>query len=963
VPGPWRDPALLEWQRGGRFELKIFPIPKRGSRRVVLTYTQTVPQSAGIRRLNYPLAHDASGTTKIDDFELDVQVLGHDRELGVEPRGYALTRSLEGQAERLVLREQGFVPAGDLTLEYALPSRDAELTAWAYDPRGAQAPVVATPTQVAPGETAADVEARALVSDTSPYVAIALRPKLPKLAEGRERLHVLVVDSSRSMVGERYSRATRLASELVRSMDRRDQFVLLACDVECQAMGTGARGGLATPSYPGADGAAEVERFLGTIEPDGGSNLLAAVEAARTAAGAARDREIRVIYLGDGTPTVGPTRPSTVEAAVGHALPPGEGSIVAVALGADADTTSLAALARGGGGVVVPFVPGQSTRAAARGVLAAADGAVLRDVQIELPPGLTSVSPARIDPFVAGSEAFVFARMTQGTEVRGDVVVRGRVGSAPFEQRTPATIVASTSAGNAFVPRLFAASRIAELELSGNADDRARIVALSKQFQVASRHTSLLVLESEAMFKAFGLDRVASGPTFTGETEADSASADAKGGDANADADAEAVEEQSAALDDALDRSKSKKNDAPRAPAKGASAFGNAGPSGGGRASSQDEGFASPPPAPATPAPAVTSSTESKAPGGLASEPGWSQPSKSSPARRRPPQSLVPMRKVFDRKASFSPTNTLAAELGTKIAALEGEQRARPDSRDRTLALYQALMASGRVGEAQELTARWSQRDALDPEALLARADLAAMRGDRSRALRILSGLADVRPGDKTIPARLASAYAALGDATRACPFRITLAELDANDRTRAAEAVRCSQDRGLSEVASALVAGLPQARRAEVLTQSLRSDLVVPTVVAGDVRVTARWSGGSDLDLALVDKNGRRISWLGSTVKTILPSSKDVASTSTETLAVAGLPGGNYVVEVVRSDATGSRAPIAGELVFSLPGGESRVVPFQLAGERVEVGTIRVFFASRLVPVGGWSDQRSREW
>ena len=31
VPGPWRDPALLEWQRGGRFELRIFPIPARGS--------------------------------------------------------------------------------------------------------------------------------------------------------------------------------------------------------------------------------------------------------------------------------------------------------------------------------------------------------------------------------------------------------------------------------------------------------------------------------------------------------------------------------------------------------------------------------------------------------------------------------------------------------------------------------------------------------------------------------------------------------------------------------------------------------------------------------------------------------------------------------------------------------------------------------------------------------------------
>ena len=30
VPGPWRDPAMLDWKRGGRFELKIFPIPAKG---------------------------------------------------------------------------------------------------------------------------------------------------------------------------------------------------------------------------------------------------------------------------------------------------------------------------------------------------------------------------------------------------------------------------------------------------------------------------------------------------------------------------------------------------------------------------------------------------------------------------------------------------------------------------------------------------------------------------------------------------------------------------------------------------------------------------------------------------------------------------------------------------------------------------------------------------------------------
>ena len=65
VPGPWRDPALLEWQRGGRFELRIFPIPAHGSRRVVLAYTQAVAPQAGGRRYIYPLAHRATARTRV----------------------------------------------------------------------------------------------------------------------------------------------------------------------------------------------------------------------------------------------------------------------------------------------------------------------------------------------------------------------------------------------------------------------------------------------------------------------------------------------------------------------------------------------------------------------------------------------------------------------------------------------------------------------------------------------------------------------------------------------------------------------------------------------------------------------------------------------------------------------------------------------------------------------------------
>jgi ferric-dicitrate binding protein FerR (iron transport regulator) len=87
VPGPWHDPALLEWARGGRFELRIFPIPKRGARRVVIAYTETVAPVSGIRRYIYPLPQGSSSKITVDNFAIDAQVVGHESKTPVRVRG------------------------------------------------------------------------------------------------------------------------------------------------------------------------------------------------------------------------------------------------------------------------------------------------------------------------------------------------------------------------------------------------------------------------------------------------------------------------------------------------------------------------------------------------------------------------------------------------------------------------------------------------------------------------------------------------------------------------------------------------------------------------------------------------------------------------------------------------------------------------------------------------------------
>ena len=57
---------------------------------------------------------------------------------------------------------------------------------------------------------------------------------------------------------------------------------------------------------------------------------------------------MHVFYLGDGTPSVGPIKPDHLALEVERALPAGEGTLTAIAIGADADTTSLRAVARAG---------------------------------------------------------------------------------------------------------------------------------------------------------------------------------------------------------------------------------------------------------------------------------------------------------------------------------------------------------------------------------------------------------------------------------------------------------------------------------------------------------------------------------------------------------------------------------------------------------------------------------------
>ncbi|HET7544358.1 MAG TPA: VIT domain-containing protein [Polyangiaceae bacterium] len=911
VPGPWRDPALLEWQRGGRFELKIFPIPKHGQRRIVLAYTEAVRPVGGVRHFSYALPVDPGGTTKIRHFDVDIELRGQDPKFGVRTLGYPLSASDRDGARVFSFSADDFTPNGDLSVEWALPERQSELSAFGY--------------------RAGDER----------YALLTLRPKLPRASDDRAHATAIVLDTSRSMFGEGLERAKRLTVRLARELDPAGPVTVLACDSTCRNLPAGFL-------TPGPQTAQAIEHFLSTIFAEGASDPTQAVALAEAALAKASENQVRdIVFIGDGTPTVGPIRAATITSAVRDALAAARTRITAVAVGSASDLDTLGALARAGGGVVLPYVPGQTLNEATLGVLRATYGSALRDVEVVLPEELHAVAPQKLDTILAGSETSISARMTSD-KIVGKLTLRGKLGDTPFEQRYDLQISASENAGNAFVPRMYAAARIADLERNGGSEAKKEALALSTQFSVASRYSSLLVLESEAMFRAFGLDAAKQSAHFSAEELAEQSEAKAE---LPLEGAADGADLDSAALG-ALDKKSRSGGTDPRfdlrrplaGVARGAAApAAEAAPPSKAKAPAAASAaaapapiagndFAEPPPAPA-PAAKPLARDEFEEP----------ELPRSRPARR-----MIPMRRIWERQGKITSAEGGPHSAGiTAVADAERALASEPDRRGNVRKAYSLYALSGDLSRASSLVDRWLSKEPLDPDALTARADLAARRGERELAVRMLGSVVDVRPDDIASQKRLARLYRWSGRAELGCRHAMAIAELRASDAKLLADALRCARDQSGSHWASDALSLVDEktARLASSLSAAPGPD---ETRLLGDLRIEATWLDDVDLDLAILHPDGQRVSWLGAPTRELI-SARDVLVHGREGLALSGAKPGEYALEIVRSG--GSSVAVRGELtVFAA--GVTRRFPFTLDGQRLTIALAEIKMVPRLVPL-----------
>ena len=945
VPGPWRDPALLEWQRGGRFELRIFPIPAHGERRVRLSYTQTIAPQGTSRRYVYPLPHSGR-VSQVGRFEVDARIAGLEASGAPVAHGYPLTASRDGTSATLRYTANGFTPAGDLLIDYRLPNDPTELRWWTF-----QGDATVPPSEQSREGNPAIVEAqRAIDADNRGYVAFALRPMLPGGTERTDRDFVIVVDSSQSMFGERFARATRVVTGVIAEMDRRDRVLVMACDATCTQMGS-------APLPATSQTAEQVRSWLEAVQPAGGSDVVATLREASHVLDRSRngDRNVHVLYVGDGMASVGHRRPSSL-AAEAETLAESTGvSFSTVGVAGDADAVALATIARAGGGHYVPFVAGERASSAALAVLETTYGASLERAHIEMPDGIVELAPSELPTIRHGQEVVVVGRLANA-QVQGELTLRGKIGGREFSQRYPVSFTADTTAGNAFVPAMWASRTIDQLELVGRTEDEPRIIGLSKAFGVMSHHTSLLVLESEAMFRAFGVDRAQTGLTWSGEEDVVAGESSAIGTlGTGRGAGGVGTGYSASRGDDQLARAIDPDGEAEFAEPREESSLDRMVQRVPPAATATARPSAAVPPAPNQPIDGLLNGALGGARNNNAQVPLADTAAAPSERRARRAGPGRWMRRIWYREGSVSERSMPRSQDLQSVAAADQALRMSPDSRDRHRDLVRALSRTGDLDRAREVVEKWVARDRLDAEALTYLADILGRLGHRDEAVRTLSGVVDLQPDDRTLHERLAKAFERAGMANRACAHRIALAEIQADDPNVVGAAMRCERQLGRSEGALRLLNQLPitsdsSGRRWARLNLSNREIAEAAAArpsseaIRGDLTIDASWTSSTNLDISLITPQGTRISWMGGRTTV---SGDNVEAPGNERLALRSATVGNYLVEVSRVDRD-DHEPIQGELRINALGSR-RTLRFDLSGPRTVVGSVDIVRRSRM--------------
>jgi Ca-activated chloride channel family protein len=461
-----RDPGLLEYLGNNLLRANVFPVPKKGTVKIQVEYSQVIPMEDGLAGYTFPLRTGDKASQTLDDFSLTVRlaskvplksVYSPTHKVGINRADdYHATAGME-QDKALLDR--------DFTLYYTVSNKDFGLNLMTYR-----------------------------VGDEPGYFLLLIAPRTDvEDAQVAGKAVCFVLDVSGSMQGPKIEQAKKALKYCIAKLRPKDRFSVIAFNIETNAL-----------SKTLLDGSEENQQkataFVEGLQAEGGTDINASLAAALAL------KPDTVVFLTDGKPTVGETDTAKIVANVKQSA--GRARVFVFGVDEQVNTVLLDQIGEATGGAREYVTPGEDIELKVSQFFNKASNPVLAHVSVELPKVETAdLYPREMPDLFAGSQVLVVGRYkTVGSTT---VVLRGEVDgkkkSFTYEGEFP-----KEAASNAFLEGLWARRKVGylldQIRLHGeNKELTDEVVRLSQKHNIITPYTSYLVLEKAGDYKEHGI--------------------------------------------------------------------------------------------------------------------------------------------------------------------------------------------------------------------------------------------------------------------------------------------------------------------------------------------------------------------------------------------------------------------------------------------------------------------------
>jgi Ca-activated chloride channel family protein len=469
-----RDPGLLEQVDFKRFEMRIFPIPAGAEQRVKLTYYQELDFDHDTATYVYPLATTAVPGTSAS-------------------RAGKFAFSLEAKSEIPIVEMDSPSHAVDFVIAKHSPQYHQASLETSGGDLGRDV-VISLKTQRP--RTGLDLIASKAAGDDG-YFMLTLTPgqELAELSQGMD--YVFILDVSGSMANDgKLSFSQRSLGAFLEGLSPEDRFEVMTFNVAVTTL---------FRELKAADeaGVKQAREFLKSQVARGGTILRPAITAAYNYHNS--DRVLNVVILSDGMTEQ--NEQAELMRLIGQR--PAGSRVFCIGVGNEVNRPLMQQLADQAGGLAAFLSPEDRLDRQAEAFRRKLMRPALTNVRLSFAGGgVDGVEPATIPNLYHGSPAHIYGRYSKPGKM--EVTFNAEIMGKAFQQTTSLQLP-DKDATNPEIERMWAWRRVERLfeeeRTAGSPKHQNEIVKLCEGYSIASQYASFLVLENDAEFQRWKIQR------------------------------------------------------------------------------------------------------------------------------------------------------------------------------------------------------------------------------------------------------------------------------------------------------------------------------------------------------------------------------------------------------------------------------------------------------------------------